>query len=77
MLGCFSQPSQDGIFFDPFDPRQCADAIPFCQERQNLQYLFFGGMFVVEDRPFGFGERFAASFALVTLYPFAGFCLVF
>jgi hypothetical protein len=69
MLGCFSQPSQDGVFLDPFDPGQCADAIPFCQERQHLQNLFFFGMLVVEDRTFGFGECLAASFALVTLYP--------
>lgn len=77
MLGCFSQPPQDGVFLDPFDPGQCADAIPFCQERQNLQNLFFFGMLVVEDRTFGFGERLAASFALVTLYPTRGFAKLF
>ena len=73
MLGCFSQPSQDRVFLDPFDTGQCADAIPFCQERQDLQDKIFFSMLVVENRPFGFGEGPAASFALVPLCTTRGF----
>ena len=73
MLGCFSQPSQDRVFLDPFDTGQCADPIPFCQKRQNFQDNIFVSVFVVEDRPFSFGECLAASYALVPLCPTWGF----
>ncbi len=37
MRGGFAQPAQDGVFLDPFDPRQCTDAIAFRQEGQHFQ----------------------------------------
>ena len=69
MPGGFPQPAQDGVFLDPFDPRQCTDAIAFRQEGQHFQDFMLLGMFAEENCPPGFCEGLAASLTLVTLYP--------
>jgi hypothetical protein len=77
MPGGFPQPTQDGVFLDPFDPRQCADAIAFCQERQHFQDFMLLSMFAEENGSGGFREGLAASLTLVALCPAGRFADLF
>ena len=68
MAGSISQPTQNSVFLDAFDPRQSADAGSFCQQCQHFQDFIFLSMFAVKNRTFGLSEGSSAGFALVTLY---------
>jgi hypothetical protein len=67
MLGRFSEPGQNRVFFEPFDSRQGANAIPFSQQGQSLQNLMFGCPLAEEDRPGRFGKGLPARIAPIAL----------
>jgi len=74
MLGRFTQPLQDRIFFDPFGTRQTADPAAFGQQSQGFQDLILGSPLAKQQSSLRRRERLATGFALVTLDPSVG-CL--
>jgi hypothetical protein len=67
MLGCRSNPINDGLFFVPFCTRQAADTAILRYQGQDIDDLVFGCATAIEDRSFRFDEGTIARLALVTL----------
>jgi len=72
MLGCISDPSQDGVFLVPFDACQTANAASFRHKGQGLDNLALGRATAIEDRPHGFNKGTTAGLALIALSPCLG-----
>lgn len=69
VLTCFSDPSNDRLFFMPFDPNQTTDPIALGNQGQRIQYFFFPSPPSIEKGPFRLGEGLAASLTFVPLPP--------
>jgi hypothetical protein len=50
------QPTQNGVFFVPFDTAQTADATAFRQQGQRFENLVFGCAFLVKERAVSDGD---------------------
>jgi hypothetical protein len=72
VLGGIAKPSQDGVFFVPFDTGHTTDPASFRQEGQGFDDLVFGRATPIENRSFGFGKRGTTRLASVSLSTCSG-----